>query len=383
MQRAKIMIEKSVGGSTLRLLASSECEFEGEALVQLTHTVGLAGMKIGVGFPDLHPGRGIPVGAAFLCTNRLYPHVIGSDVGCGIGLWQTLLPVKKVKRDRLVTRLAVFPALWEGDTRQWLAARDLSETPCDTLHGTIGAGNHFAELQAVNTVYCRERFQHYSLDERRCFLLVHSGSRGLGEVLLRSHVQSLGACGIAADSPEAQSYLARHDFAVRWAESNRALIAMRFAGHLGTECEAVLDNCHNSVRRVAIAGETGWLHRKGAAAGDSGPLVIAGTRGSLSYLVEPLGDLESTLNSLAHGAGRKWNRSSCKARLRQRFTPQMLSRTGLGSVVICSDKELLYEEAPQAYKSIERVMERLQNERLVRVIASLKPIITYKQGGTP
>lgn len=374
------MIEKTIGNSTVRLLAASESEFEGEALIQLTHTAGLAGMEVGVGFPDLHPGRGIPVGAAFLCGDRIYPHIIGNDVGCGIALWQTSLPVRKVKRDKLVKRLSALPAAWGGDVRQWLESNCLGATHFDVLHGTIGSGNHFAELQTVQEIFCRDLFKRYTLDDSWCFLLIHSGSRGLGEELLRSHARRFGAAGIGEDSPELREYLNRHDFAVRWAASNRALIARRVSDQLGIECRALFDNCHNSVQRTSDAEKPGWLHRKGAAAADTGPLVIAGTRGSLSFLVEPLGGQDKNLFSLSHGAGRRWNRKSCKARLRDRFTAQALSRTELGSVVICGNKELLYEEAPQAYKSIEKVMERLEKEQLIRVIASLKPIITYKEG---
>jgi len=81
---------------------------------------------------------------------------------------------------------------------------------------------------------------------------------------------------------------------------------------------------------------------------------------------------------LAHGAGRKWNRKSCKKRLKLKTNLQKLTQTELGSVVICDDKELLFEEAPQAYKNIDKVIHEMQNEGLVKVIATLRPFITYK-----
>jgi release factor H-coupled RctB family protein len=98
----------------------------------------------------------------------------------------------------------------------------------------------------------------------------------------------------------------------------------------------------------------------------------------MSYLVAPDGNQELCLHSLTHGAGRKWRRGDSKARLRSRYKPETLTRTELGSRVICEDKELLYEEAPQAYKDIETVVKVLLNAGLIRIIAVLRPVITYK-----
>ena len=79
------------------------------------------------------------------------------------------------------------------------------------------------------------------------------------------------------------------------------------------------DRCHNSIRRHENDGEVVWIHRKGAAAADSDFVVIPGSRGSLSYLVKPIGDGESHAWSLAHGAGRQWARSEARLRMRERF----------------------------------------------------------------
>jgi len=78
----------------------------------------------------------------------------------------------------------------------------------------------------------------------------------------------------------------------------------------------VLDVCHNSVTAKQHEGHTCWLHRKGAAPSDQGPVVIPGSRGALSYLVLPLGDGAGHAYSLAHGAGRKWTRTSARERMR-------------------------------------------------------------------
>ncbi|MBI2876958.1 MAG: RtcB family protein, partial [Candidatus Tectomicrobia bacterium] len=119
-------------------------------------------------------------------------------------------------------------------------------------------------------------------------------------------------------------------------------------------------------------------HRKGAVDSAEGATVIAGSRASLSYLVLPQGDQEICTGSLTHGAGRKWRRSDCKGRLRSRYRPEELIYTELGSRVICEDKELLYEEAPQAYKNIEVVVKDLQDADLIQIVATFRPVITYK-----
>lgn len=376
------MIEKTTQQSIVRIIASEKSWIEGEAVRQLNNTAALKSMKICVGLPDLHPGRGTPVGAAFYSDNMIYPYIVGNDVGCGIGLWQTSLKVTKVKRDKWAGKLTNLHAPWDGDIQAWLQRCGLESSDHDPVLGTIGSGNHFAEMQSIEKVLCQKSFLSLGLDRKNLFLLVHSGSRGIGEALLRKHTGQYGAEGLAEESEEAQHYLATHAFGVRWARCNRSLIAKRFVEKLNADCDPVLDSCHNSVERVELNGKPGWLHRKGAAPSDKGMLVIPGSRGSLSYLVAPIGDQSATLWSLAHGAGRKWNRKSCKGRLRSQFSHKSLSHTALGSVVICDDKELLYEEAPQAYKNIDRVIDDMQSEGLIKVIATLRPVITYKRRNT-
>jgi release factor H-coupled RctB family protein len=87
---------------------------------------------------------------------------------------------------------------------------------------------------------------------------------------------------------------------------------------------------------------------------------------------------ERSAYSLAHGAGRKWSRTDSRARLEKRYSAKDLARTELGSHVICENKELLYQEAPQAYKNITTVIDDLVQAGLIEVVAILKPLITYK-----
>ena len=98
----------------------------------------------------------------------------------------------------------------------------------------------------------------------------------------------------------------------------------------------------------------------------------------MSYLVKPDGDTASRAWSLAHGAGRKWGRSEARLRMRERFSVSELAQTALGGRVICEERDLLYEEAPAAYKNIEAVVQDLVAAGLVSVIATLRPLLTYK-----
>ncbi len=363
-----------------RVIASDKNWIEGEALRQLEHSAGLPGMKLAVGLPDLHPGKGHPIGAAFFSTERFYPYLVGNDIGCGMSLWSTGLQVRKLRRDRWVRRLDGLDSPWDGDAAQWLADHKVEPEGLDAYHralGTIGGGNHFAELQMVKDIVDPEAAAELGLNKKYLVLTVHSGSRGLGHEILRQHIDAHRADSLDQESQEAETYLRRHDQAVAWAKANRALIAHRFTLAIGTEAQKLTDSAHNTVTSTQMDGVPGWLHRKGAAPADQGMQVIPGSRGALSYVVKPTGNTEASAHSLAHGAGRKWARSEARGKL-GKVRREELTLTKLGSAVICEDKQLLYEEAPQAYKDITRVIADLVDAGLVDVVATLKPVITYK-----
>jgi len=444
--------------TNVRLFASANSWIEGEAVRQLYAGARLAGVRLAAGFPDLHPGKSSPVGAAFVTEGVIYPHLIGGDIGCGMALFKTSLssrdaersltagssrrsaervaglprrsaereaglprrsakreaglprrsakrvaglprrsakrvaglPRRSAKREaglprRSAKRVGGWPDLrfdlehpWEGDVGEVLAAAGLEPTEFDEALGTIGGGNHFAELQKIEEVLDVSAFRRLGLGKQQLVALVHSGSRGLGESILRAFVHEHQAKGADSDSFAAAGYLRDHDAALRWAKANRALIARRFAEALGAEAECLWDACHNSITRYENEGQAVWVHRKGAVAADGEPVMIPGSRGSLSYLVKPIGDGADHAWSLAHGAGRKWARSETRLRMRERFAIQQLTETPLGGRVICEPRELLYEEAPAAYKNIEDVVADLVQAGLVSVIATFRPLLTYK-----
>lgn len=138
-----------------------------------------------------------------------------------------------------------------------------------------------------------------------------------------------------------------------------------------------------------IENENGWIHRKGATPSDQGYVVIPGSRGDYSYLVKPTipsssaeeTNVEAALYSLAHGAGRKWKRGECQGRLSHKYKREDLYRTELGSRVICGNKELLYDEAPQAYKKCATVIDDLVDAGLVTMVARFRPVLTFKTNG--
>lgn len=364
---------------TISLIASDDTWIEGNAIHQLHNTAELPGMHRIVAMPDLHPGRGYAVGAAFFSVGRLYPALVGNDIGCGMALWQTGLNAGKASADRLDKRLGNLDvplgSAWQDEIDR-LAPAGVGHH--DAL-GTIGGGNHFAELQQVDEVHDAAALDALGIATRELLLLVHTGSRGLGQAILTEHIGQFGHRGLAED--EAEAYLARHAQALAFAHANRELVALRMLDRLCSgDGHRILDVHHNYVAPAMVNGVRGWLHRKGATPSDAGPVVIPGSRGDFSYLVQPQPDA-SSLYSLAHGAGRKWMRSECKDRLVKRFSVDQLRRTKLNSHVICEDRDLIYEEAPDAYKPIDSVVGALHDAGLVTIIARLKPVLTYKTRG--
>jgi release factor H-coupled RctB family protein len=332
--------------------------------------------------PDLHAGKTYPIGATFVSTNIIYPALIGGDIGCGMALWKLKLSAEQIHPDRLASSIPAMENPWtDGDPAAWLRQAHVEPTPFDGSLGTIGGGNHFAEIQVIEEVTDKQRFTELGLSSSNAYLLVHSGSRGFGQSILDQHIESFQTHGLNTDSDAFKAYMSQHDRACAWAKRNRELIAHRILTSVGVEAEQqVLDIWHNNVTSREEQGRSVWVHRKGAAPSDKGLVVIPGSRGTFSYLVEPYGDQTENCWSLAHGAGRKWTRSKANATLRQKYqdanAKQALKTTAFGGVVVCDDRNLLFEEAPEAYKNVEEVVKDL--ERFARVIAVFKPLVTYK-----
>lgn len=369
-------------GPIVRVIGSEKTWIETKAIDQLNHTAQLPGMVAAIGQPDLHPGNQWPVGAVFATEQMLYPALAGSDIGCGMSLYQTSLGTNKIKLDKLVHKLSRFEDSNPNDLSSLLASYDLEDSPFNEQLGTIGGGNHFAELQSIETIYCDARFNELNLSRYTCYLLVHSGSRHLGHSIYQEINHVCGQEGFNLRKPSekeaADAYMQKHRYAITWARANRDIIAQKMFELMACTGQICLDICHNSIQQERWGEQMVWAHRKGASSSQSGPVVIPGSRGHFTYLVQPIGDQAFNGYSLAHGAGRKWQRSVAKANLSKRYSIDDLTRTSLGSRVICEDRQLIYEEAPKAYKNIETIIQDLVDLNLIKLIARLKPIVTYK-----
>lgn len=362
---------------------------EGRAKEQLAELSSMEGVCQIAAFPDLHPGKFGPVGVALL-ADRVYPQLIGNDIGCGMSLFALDVEVRKLKLEKCAEKLRVLegPYINDGPDGLHEINTHLEESNLHGLAeihdlflqslGTIGGGNHFCELQAIEDVFETAQLDQLKLDKNCALLFVHSGSRGFGMSVFQT-VQHCFAKGLRPDDPEFVAYMTLHDAAVRWASLNRRLIAKRAADALRAKVRLIADNTHNLIERFGDQ----FLHRKGAAKADLPLVPLAGSRDALSYLLKPTEDIElqnRSLCSLAHGSGRKYDRKSMKGRVgRNKSDLQKLERTSFGGRVVCEDKQLLVEEAPSAYKSSKTVLADLVEAGLVTPLLSLKPLLTFKK----
>lgn len=341
---------------------------EGEAIRQLEQLQNLAGVSQVVGLPDLHPGKGFPIGAAVL-SQYIHPYLIGSDIGCGMSVFTTPLKKHQIKIDKLLKKMRQVEDIPEENVSEIAQKYNLGEDLSGL--GTVGYGNHFIEV-----LFIQELFDlNSSLEKNQIVFLVHTGSRGLGQSILDEYIRKYNHIPITHKDVE-QYYLGKHDFALKWAQANRETLGRSLEQIIGEECTRILDISHNFVEKT----ELGFLHRKGVSSSLNELSVIPGSRGDFSFLVQPIANPQN-LNSIAHGAGRKWKRSECKDRLSNKYKANELYKTKLNSQVICDNKELLYEEAPEAYKSITTVINDLEYFNLINVVAKLQPLISYKTSG--
>lgn len=351
---------------------------EGRAEDQLAQVAGWPGMTAIAAFPDLHPGRHGPVGAAFL-ADRIYPQLIGPDIGCGMALFRIDLPRRRFKAEKAARRIREIETPLDPLRAQ--AALDQAQISNEaglTSHGlgSIGGGNHFCEVQVIQEVHLSHKADALGLARGDLCLMVHSGSRGHGAGIF-SELEASWAEGYAPHSDEGHRYLLRHDAARTWAVLNRRLIAERAAEALRCDLEPICDNSHNHLSQTS----GGWLHRKGAAEADGDLAPLAGSRDSLSYLLSVGEGPAAALASLSHGAGRRYDRASMHGRIaRVKSALKGMERNRYGGTVICEDRDLLIEEAGQAYKNSDDVRADLEAHGIAKAIASLEPLLTFKTG---
>lgn len=349
---------------------SSKTWIEGSAVDQLNKTFALPGMQAVAAFPDLHPGKHGPVGMAAL-ADRLYPQLIGNDIGCGMSLFALDIPQHKVKSAKIAESWRVLEGPAELDQEARLERAGLAATLLPKALGTIGGGNHFCEMQGLAEKLDPED----SREASQTFLMVHSGSRGLGNQIQERF--GYFPEGLDSSSDRGQAFLRQHDAAMIWAKLNRQLIAERAARELKAEIKLIADAPHNG---ISSRGEA-WLHRKGAAVATGKLVPLAGSRDSLSYLIRPNPKAPAgALDSLAHGAGRRYDRKNMIKRIpHKRSDLEQLARNQYGGHIVCEDRKLLVEEAPLAYKSATQVLADLEAAKLATGVLALKPLVTFKK----
>jgi len=337
---------------------------EHTAIRQLDALANLDGAIKVVGLPDLHAGK-TPVGLALVTDRKIYPHIIGNDIGCGMSFYSTDIEKRKMKLDRWVMRLNHIRELSDIET---VNPHDEASPIYDL--GTIGSGNHFVEFQLINEIIDNTECASLNLDENSVHMLVHSGSRGYGHSIV-SEFNEIGYEGSSA-----RAYIGKHDDALKWAKRNRDIVADKMLDYLGytPALRKIIDCTHNFMEERNGA----FIHRKGAVSTEIGSVVIPGSRGSLTYIVKPLENLEQTAFSISHGAGRKWARSLCKSRIRDKYDRDTIRQNKYKGRVVCHDTDLLFEEAPEAYKNIDAVIQCLVEHGLIKVVATLRPLLTYK-----
>ena len=339
--------------------------------------------------PDVHLADSVCIGVVTASRSLLLPAAVGGDIGCGMSAVAfdadaSLLQDRKGAATLLSALYERVPFL-KHPTRQAAALPDalekhrLSTEALErmkhregrTQQGTLGRGNHFLELQRDDT--------------SRLWLMVHTGSRGMGPAIRDRAVALAGVARdrqvvIEAGSELGAAYLSDHDWARRYAMHGRALIVERVAEIMRQRfCVEVdrstyVDCDHNRVRRERIGDEELWVHRKGALhAGGDVPGVIPGSMGTRSFHVVGRGCLDALCSS-SHGAGRAMSRTRARDQVSERELLRRMEHVWFDHRL----SNALRAESPAAYKDIGRVM-RAQRD-LTRVVRTLSPVLVYKAG---
>lgn len=277
--------------------------------------------------------------------------------------------------------------------------------------GTLGGGNHFLEVQRVDAVFDASAARAFGLFEGQLTVLIHTGSRGLGHQVCTDYVRQMDesmlrhgihvpdrqlACAPFA-SHEGRSYFGAMAAAANFAWCNRQVLTERvrdqFLRILGpaARLSVVYDVAHNIAKLEEHRGEKVCVHRKGAtrAFGPSSPelppglrgvgqpVFIPGSMGTASFvLVGGEGAAEISLRSCCHGAGRALSRAAAKRQVHGDVLRRALQQEGVR--IRCASNAELAEEAPLAYKDVERVVEVVQRAGIARKVVRLRPLGVVK-----
>jgi tRNA-splicing ligase RtcB len=279
--------------------------------------------------------------------------------------------------------------------------------------GTLGSGNHFLEVQRVDAVLDRRCAEAFGLRKGQLTVLIHSGSRGLGHQVCTDYVRRMDAAiarhGIhlpdrqlacaPMSSPEGRAYLRAMAAAANFAWANRHALAHRvreairqvLGDEIARGTRTVYDVAHNVAKLEEHGGRVVCVHRKGATRAfapgspdiprvyrDVGqPVFIPGSMGTASYVLAGRpGAMERSFGTVCHGAGRALSRSAAKQRVDGGELRRELEAAGI--TVRSPSARGLAEEAPVAYKDVDRVVEIVERAGLAVRVARLRPIGVVK-----
>lgn len=360
-------------------LAPLQTENEDAAIRQLQAASEMDGVTNAVGFPDLTPGKGGPVGAALL-SHALHPIFVGGDLGCAYSFFKLDLKPRKLRDPAklLESMDGLDLPMLEADRIEAMQRFHIDPTEgLDTSFGTHGFGNHFNEIQRCHNVIDPS----FGMEQGAAYLLVHSGSRALGDNVFRNISIIHGANPVDPDSHDGREWIEKHDICLRWAEASRQTIATRVCEMLGCEAEHMFSLPHNMVERVEHDGQAMWLHRKGASPATQQLSMLAGSRETPSFLITPMHSPDIALKSLAHGAGRRLSRSAAGATTLKSddlHKALPLSRGEPAPMVACGRPDLLAEERGAAYKDVHSVLDAMVKTKLCATVAEMHPVATFK-----
>lgn len=441
---------------------------EDNALQQVVNVAMLPGIVgYSLAMPDIHWGYGFPVGgvaATDADEGVVSPGGIGFDINCGVRLLATNLLRDQIRSsvDRLADELfnklpsgvggagmrtltihemrdvMVQGASWAVEDGYGLA-EDLEVTEeggClagadpDKVSpmaiqrgmkqlGSLGSGNHFAEVQYVEHIYDQAAAEAMGIGQvGQIVVTIHCGSRGFGHQIAEDYiklaeVKQAGygfnlpdrqlAC-LPLQSDEGKAYMAAMACAANFAWANRQLlmhgVREAFSSVFGRKARArelpmVYDVCHNiaKIEEYEIDGQKRrvCVHRKGATRAFPAqhpalpekyrevgqPVLIPGDMGRYSFvLVGTPGSMEQSFGTCCHGAGRRQSRTAAKKSLSPRDLLDQLAARGV--TIRVHSKNLLTEEAPQAYKDAQQVVNVVHNAGLASLVARLKPVVVIK-----
>jgi tRNA-splicing ligase RtcB (3'-phosphate/5'-hydroxy nucleic acid ligase) len=278
---------------------------------------------------------------------------------------------------------------------------------------TIGGGNHFIELGYVEQIYDNETAAIYGLKADTLTVLIHTGSRGFGHQICTDYSQEMkkaasryrldipnsGLAAVPIDSDEGKRYYTAMACAINFAFCNRQWITddvrRAFKAVLGNsdkrcELDLVYDVAHNTARFEKISGRKVLLHRKGATralppghesnpqrySSTGHPVLVPGSMGTASYVIRALPKVEEIFYSVNHGAGRVLSRTAAKREISVKELQERIKDV----IVSGQNYEAYLDEAPQAYKDIDLVVETLTEIGMSSKVARLLPLAVIKGG---